>query len=180
MKPKHLLTRLAAFLAALALLAALPGAALADATITVSGGSLSVTPAAITFTTVTLTGADQTSNGTTSAWTVADPTGTGAGYHITIAATAFSDGASHTIPVSGFRATLTSGNIATTSGNTAPASSMTSATALSTSAQTLLSAATSAGMGTYTATPTFTLAVPANTFAGSYTSTVTVAIVSGP
>jgi hypothetical protein len=167
-------------LAALALAAVPLGAALADATITVSGGSLSVTPAAITFQAVTLNGGDQTSNGTTSAWTIADPTGTGAGYHVTIAATNFTDGASHTIPVSGFRATLLDANIVTTSGNTKPTSSMTSATALSTTAQTLVSAAAGAGMGTYTATPTFTLAVPANTFAGSYTSTVTVAIVSGP
>ena len=36
------------------------------------------------------------------------------------------------------------------------------------------------GSGSYTITPTITIAIPANTFAGTYTSTVNVTIVSGP
>jgi uncharacterized membrane protein len=35
-------------------------------------------------------------------------------------------------------------------------------------------------MGKFTVTPTVQVAIPANTYAGTYTSTVTVAVVSGP
>jgi hypothetical protein len=35
-------------------------------------------------------------------------------------------------------------------------------------------------MGSFTITPTNQVSIPANTFAGTYTSTVTVAVVSGP
>jgi hypothetical protein len=39
---------------------------------------------------------------------------------------------------------------------------------------------TNTGSGSFAITPTVTIAIPANTFAGSYTSTVTIAITSGP
>jgi hypothetical protein len=35
-------------------------------------------------------------------------------------------------------------------------------------------------MGKFTVTPTVDVTIPANTFAGSYSSTVTLAVVSGP
>jgi hypothetical protein len=35
-------------------------------------------------------------------------------------------------------------------------------------------------MGSFTVTPTVQVAIPANTYAGSYSSTVTLAAVSGP
>jgi hypothetical protein len=35
-------------------------------------------------------------------------------------------------------------------------------------------------MGNFTVTPTIQVAIPSNTYAGTYTSTVTVAVVSGP
>jgi hypothetical protein len=41
-------------------------------------------------------------------------------------------------------------------------------------------AATNSGLGKFTITPTVTVSIPANTVAGTYTSTVSVAIVSGP
>jgi hypothetical protein len=44
----------------------------------------------------------------------------------------------------------------------------------------LFNAAANTGMGSFTVTPTVQVAIPANTFAGTYTSTVTVALVSGP
>lgn len=154
--------------------------AFADATVTIVAGSLSQTPQNITFGTVTLTGADQTvPDQDVTAWTASDATGTGNGWHITIAATDFSDG-THTIGVANFRAQLLDANITTVMGNTPPASSITTFTPLSTVAQTLLSAATGNGMGEYQYIPDFTLDVAASTFAGSYLSTVTVAIVSGP
>jgi hypothetical protein len=35
-------------------------------------------------------------------------------------------------------------------------------------------------MGSFTITPTITVLIPANTYAGSYSSSVSVAVVSGP
>ena len=44
----------------------------------------------------------------------------------------------------------------------------------------LFNAAANTGMGSFTVTPTVQVAIPANAYAGTYTSTVTVAVVSGP
>ena len=144
-------------------------------------GSLSVAAKHIQFEAVTLNGQPQVSNGTTaSPWDVKDPTGTGAGYHVNIKATDFSDGAGHIIAVSGFRTLLPEASIVLVQGNEKPLSGMTTATALSGTDQVLLSAALNKGMGTYTANPTFTLDVPAETYAGAYESVVTVQIVAGP
>jgi hypothetical protein len=41
-------------------------------------------------------------------------------------------------------------------------------------------AAANTGMGSFSITPIITVSIPANTFTGSYTSTVSVAVVSGP
>ena len=168
-----------AFALTLALALGLVGIAYADATVTISGGTLSVTGQSISFT-ASLTGADQTVYDNDAAnWSAVDPTGTGAGWHINISATDFSDG-SHTITVGNFKVKLDAGNIATVAGNTAPTSQITSYTALSGTAQSLLSAALGAGMGTYTFVPDFSLDLAAETYAGTYTSTVTVAIIAGP
>jgi WxL domain surface cell wall-binding len=154
--------------------------ALADATVTISPGSLSVTAQGISFGTVTLNGTDQTVfDGDVSLWQAKDPTGTGSGWHATIAAADFSDG-THTISASNLKTKLEDGTIVSVAGNTAPTSSVTAYTALSATPQTFLSAASGAGMGTYTFVPDFSLDVAAETYAGSYTSTVTVAIISGP
>ena len=184
-KKRFLINGLIACALVLGLVALVPTTpAYADAIITVSGGSLSITPQTINFSGVTLTGIDQTSNGTTSAWTASDPTGLGAGYHVTIASSnlVHSVDTAKTVPVSGFKATLLDTAVAASGGTTStkPTSSMTTATTLSTSAQTILSAAAATGMGSYSFTPTFTLIVPAATFAGTYTATVTLAVVSGP
>jgi hypothetical protein len=45
---------------------------------------------------------------------------------------------------------------------------------------TFLSAAVDTGMGTYTLKPNFLLKIPAETYVGDYTATVTVAIVAAP
>jgi hypothetical protein len=41
-------------------------------------------------------------------------------------------------------------------------------------------AAATTGMGKFTITPTVSIALPATTYAGTYTSTLTLAVVSGP
>ena len=152
----------------------------ADASIVISGSPLSVTTQAIACTPAALSGAATTVSCTTSAWTFKDPTGTGAGSHLNISASDFTNAGGKTIPVSGFRLTLADAAIVVVSGNTKPTSSMSIATALSASAQTLISAAVNMGMGTYSLTPTFTLDLPADTYAGTYTATVTATTVAGP
>jgi hypothetical protein len=75
-----------------AVLALMAGAAVASAesgTVIVSGGTLAETITAVSLAGVTLDGTDQTTTDTTNAWTAEDATGTGAGWHLTIAATDF-------------------------------------------------------------------------------------------
>lgn len=57
--------------------------------VTISGGTLAFTAAAISLAPTTLTGADITATDTTNAWTATDPTGSGAGWHLTVASTNF-------------------------------------------------------------------------------------------
>lgn len=162
-----------------ALLCAAPALAEAGA-ILIQGGSLSIEAANINFTTVTLDGARHDNGaGTTSVWTAIDPTGTGAGWHLTIAATNFTNAGGKTISKDGFTMQLLDSAISVLDGNAKPTSSLTTHTSIGT-LQTFASAAVNAGMGSYTLLPTFALDVPASTFAGSYNSTVTVSIVSGP
>ncbi len=79
-------------LAMLAALALLTGAAVASAetgTVAVSGGTLAEAITAVSLSGVTLDGTDKTATDTTNSWTAEDATGTGAGWHLTIAATDF-------------------------------------------------------------------------------------------
>ncbi len=154
----------------------------ADGIITLTGGTLSVLPQNVDFGTHVLTGYNQTFQGTTTAWTVADPTGTGAGWHLSIKATDFSKNGdtSKKISVAGFKASLDDATIANVDGNDKPVSTMTALLQLSTSDQTMASAVPGTGMGTYTVLPTFTLDVPAEAYAGSYTAIMTATATSAP
>lgn len=74
-------------------------------------------------------------------------------------------------------------HIVVVAGNARPTSSVTSLTAITTTGGSpvkFASAAVDTGMGTYTLKPNFTLAIPAETYAGAYTATFTVTINSGP
>ena len=48
------------------------------------------------------------------------------------------------------------------------------------SAGKIYNSAASSGQGTFTVTPTFQVSVPQSSFKGTFTSTLTVAVVSGP
>lgn len=79
-------------LAILAVLALMAGAAVASAdsgTVVVTGGSLAEAITAVSLGGVTLDGTDKTTTDTTNSWTAEDATGTGAGWHLTVAATDF-------------------------------------------------------------------------------------------
>ena len=94
--------RILAIFAVVALLAVTAVVASAESsTVTVTGGSLAESITAPSLTDVTLDGDDQTTTDTTNSWTAEDPTGTGAGWHLTIAASDFGINEVQTVTITG-------------------------------------------------------------------------------
>jgi hypothetical protein len=154
------------------------GAALTTtATIGGNAGGLAVNmPANPTFTD-TLDGTDQTAS-YAPVLGVVDPRGTGAGWNHQISATSFTSG-SHTLApgtVTGATqacTTLSTCTAAVNSGITLPLT-ITSAPAK------FFNSALLSGLGKIDVTPTIAVAIPGNSYAGTYTSTVTLAVTAGP
>jgi len=158
------------------------------ASASVAAGTLSFVsaPGDITFPALVLTGTNQTTTESLPI-DVGDNTGSGAGWNVTATSTQFTNGTN----------TLPDGSVTV---NSAPpvACDSTSACAVAVEASsitypyTLPEGATAptatkifdanadTGMGNQTFTPTFTLAVPAGSYSGTYTSTVTFSLVSAP
>jgi hypothetical protein len=157
-------------------------AANVTATATVSAGTLSLSSSAAPSVSYTLNGSDQTQNYTLP-MTVVDATGSGAGWNTTITSTTFTAGAK---TLSTSASTVTGVNSVCATGTcTNPTNSVTynlgvPAAAVAPTAVKLFNSAVNTGMGSFTLTPTVQVAVPANAYAGTYTSTVTLAAVSGP
>jgi hypothetical protein len=203
------LLALAAIAAAVLILGVAPASAscTGDGTSTVcgsayfQGGSLTLTmPSDLSWGTsggpLTLTGTDTqvAANGSgNDSYTVNDATGSGAGWHVTASAAAF------TCSTSGTCGTSTLGDFSISKSNssfldtTAPSTTCgavgcTTATssltgypiAIQTSATTIFSAAANSGMGSNVVPTGWWLTVPGSTKAGTYTSTVTVALVAAP
>jgi hypothetical protein len=183
-------------LAALGAILALLGAAAAAraATIgissTVSGGStLSVATGSAPSFGITLNGIDQTSSYSLPL-TIVDARGSGGGWNLAITSTSFDDGtglgAGHTFPstasvITGVSASCGSGSTCTIPGNNVANTSLTiPAGATAPAAVKFLNAQSSSGMGTINLTTAVNVTIPANVFAGTYTSTVTIAIAAGP
>ena len=160
------------------------------ATVAVNHGNLTETgPSTISATPVTLNGDDQT---TTYALglTITDARGSGAGWNLTITSTTFtginpanllSTTASNintapTVACIGIGNHCTSpnpdGTVTYPVGVPAAASAPTPVK--------FFNSASASGLGKFTITPTVTIAIPANTYADTYSSTVSVAVVSGP
>lgn len=181
------MTRLLTLCAITAVLALMAAVAFAEsASVTITGGSLTSTPANVTLSGVTLDGTDQTATSTADSWQIVDARGTGAGYCLTIDSTDFSDG-SHTIDISQtdqeFKIQILDVDTVCNVGDCTnmPASQVSTQTAITTNPTTLniLSAATDEGMGDYNYDPDFELEVRAETYAGSYTATITITANSG-
>jgi len=171
-------------LSGLSLALAVP--ALADSTTgtaTVTAGTLSEIAASSPSFSATLNGTDQTVTSSAMTLTAKDRRGSGLGWNVTITSTTFTAG-SDTLATTATSITgVTSACVAGTCTNptnaigyplTVPAGS-TAPTAVK-----LFNAAAATGLGDFTLTPTFSLAIPANTYAGSYSSTMTFSIVSAP
>ena len=172
-------------------------------TLNVTGGSLTLTTSSSLTWGITLNGLDQSAVDTTAAdqqYTVNDATGTGAGWHVTMSATTFTNG-SFTLPDTGTLSTNgsvtsvsgTSAPTATCSGTcTPPTNSVTypvdfTTAATSPVASTIYISAASTGLGqviiggsTQPNPVGWWLNIPAYASAGAYTSTVTMEVISGP
>jgi hypothetical protein len=176
-----------AVLAAACLLA--PTSALAatsTSTGTVSAGTLSLTTTAAPTFSATLNGTDLSPTYSVPA-TLNDATGSGAGWNTTITSTQFTTGgstpqtlATTASTITGVTAVAAAGTTATapTNGITYPLTVPAGATAPT--AVKYFDAALNTGMGEFTLTPTVQVAIPANAYAGTYSSTLTLASVSGP
>jgi WxL domain surface cell wall-binding len=146
------------------------------ATITGAGGVSMSLPGDPSFSD-TLNGTDQTVQ-YSAVLGITDARGNGAGWNLTISSTTFSDGASHTLApgaVSAVAAVCVGGSSCTAATNAIGYPLTVTGTATK-----FYNAATSTGMGKVNVTPTVDVTIPGNAFAGTYTSTVTLAAVSGP
>src|SRR5476649_2029415 len=162
---------------------ALAGTVTATATIT-GAGSLSLRNGATASISDTLDGTDQSVNYTLPL-TMNDLRGSGAVWNLTMTSTTFNDGAGHTLATAA--SSLAAATSACTTGGTCtnPTNSITypvtvPAAATAPAAVKVFNAATRSGMGRFTVTPSINVSIPGNAYAGSYSSTLTIAAVSGP
>jgi len=169
-----------------ALLVSVTGAEASTATANLTAGSLGFVsaPPNVTFSD-TLNGTNQTAT-TTQPIDVSDATGSGVGWNVTGTSTTFTSGA-HTLGSTTIGATPTvacdSGAtcaLATVNGTKVSYPYTLPSGATAPTATELFDASANTGMGNQTFTPTWSLAIPANTFAGTYTSTWTISLVSAP
>ena len=184
------LTRLAPIAAAASALVALaiPASSLATsvtATGTVTGSTLSVSTSSTPSFSANLDNGDSTPTYTI-ALTTQDTRGTGAGWNETITSTQFTTGVPNNYTLATSASSLTGVTSACASGTcTNPTNAITYPVAVPAgsgppTAVKFFNSAANTGMGKFTITPTIGVFVPQNSYAGTYTSTVTLAIVSGP
>jgi hypothetical protein len=181
--------RLAAGVSVTLVAALLPVVALgATGTATIAAGSLGFvsTPPNVTFS-ATLNGLDQTVS-TAQALDVGDATGSGTGWNITATSTTFTTGGGSPHLLSTTATSLTgaptdacdASATCTLATNSVTYPYVLPAAGTAPTATKMYNAAASTGLGNQTVTPTWRLSVPASTFAGTYTSTWTISLVSGP
>lgn len=187
----HLSRYARAVVAATAAAAAVLGATAASADdttagVTLNAGNLSLeSVSAVTLAPITLSGRNQTTTGSLSIG-VNDATGSGAGWSVSATSTQFKNAGGRTLPTNATTATgspsatCASGSTCTTAQWDALPAFTLPAGATAPTAVKLLSNKAGAGMGAQTVTQGFTVAVPANTYAGSYTSTWTITLATAP
>ena len=165
------------------------GTAFADSTtgtLTVTAGTLTESNATTPAPSATLNGTDQTVTYTLTI-TLNDATGSGTGWNLTITSTTFTTGGGspHTLSTTASSITgVTSACVASTTCMN-PTNAITypmtvPAAASAPTAVKFFNAAANSGLGKFTITPTVAISLPADIYAGTYTSTITLAIVSGP
>ena len=174
-------------LTALALLA-VPASSLAvslTATGTISGSTFSMSSSSSPSFSANLDSGDSTPTYNFDLATQ-DTRGTGAGWNETITSTQFTTGNPNNYTLATGASTVTAVNESSGSGtDTAPTNAITyplavPAAASAPTAVKLYNAAAGSGLGRFTTTPTVGVFVPQNSYAGTYTSTLTLGLVSGP
>lgn len=139
-------------------------------------------PSAVTP--ITLTNSDQAETYTIDL-TVSDNTGSGSGWNLTVSMNQFTNGA-HTLATSATSitgaASVCTGGTCTlpTSSISYPLATPAGTGAVQGTATNFYNAALNTGMGGIVVTPTFSTTIPANAFAGTYTSTFVFDLSSGP
>jgi hypothetical protein len=160
-------------------------AAAVTATGTVTGSTLSATTAATPTFSANVDLGDSFPTYTIPL-TVQDSRGNGSGWNVTVTSTTFTTGGGTPSLLATNASSLTGITSACASGTcTNPTNALTypvtvPAASTAPAAVKFFNAAVNTGMGRFTVTPTVTVFVPQNTFAGTYSSTVTLSIVSGP
>jgi hypothetical protein len=157
--------------------AALAGTLTATATVSGTAGISMNLPAGPSLTD-TLDGSDQTVS-YAPVLGIVDARGSGAGWNLTISATSFSDGLGHTLApgqVSAVAAACKAGSSCTA----ASSSGITYPLTIGGTGSKFFNAAVSSGLGKIDVTPTVDVVIPGNAYAGTYTSTVTLAAATGP
>ena len=148
-------------------------------TATVTGGSLSITsPLAADFAGRSITGAAQTTTAALDAFSVADLTGSGAGWNVTAQASTFT-GLSHNLAVGSL--SMSAPTVASPDTASADPTVAAGPYVIDNGAVSIAAAALNAGMGEYDfSATTLSLALPADVFADVYASTVTISVVTAP
>jgi hypothetical protein len=155
----------------------LAGVATAEtASVTLTAGTLTITTYPFSFSNTAVTGAAQSINASPgTAWQVVDARGTGAAWTATISSTALTSAAgsvetsARTIAVG--QMSTVDGSVTAGTGADATTNITTSGVTLTGSAQTFI-ASSGTNKGSYTFTPTMTLAIPANAYRSNYAGTV--------
>jgi hypothetical protein len=163
--------------------AILGGTALAASTVTIKPGNLTIsTPTVGNFADVTMDGTAQTTNANMGTFDVIDARGTGVGWNVTAQATQFTTGGATPILLALGSVVMANPTVAKNNPSSGAVPTITAGTlTIDGPAVKIASAAVGNGMGSFRFTPsTLTLSVPASAYAGTYTSTVTVSVVTGP
>jgi hypothetical protein len=133
--------------------------------------------------TSTLDGTDQSVNYTLPL-TMNDLRGSGAGWNLTMTSTTFTNGtqtlATTASSIASTATACTTGGTCTNPTNSISYPLTIPAGTTAPTAVKVFNAAANTGMGRFTITPSINVAIPGNSYAGSYTSTLTIAAVSGP
>lgn len=151
-----------------------------------NGGSLSESAnSSGALAAVTLNGKDQTASYSLPI-TVSDTRASPAGWHLTITSTQFSTSGATRYQLSQYASQIVAITAVCNAGSTCTNPSNGIVNPLTVPAGvgqlpiSFYQAIPYTGMGTFTVSPTINVLVPSNTYAGNYTSTITLAVVSGP
>lgn len=157
-----------------------------NATVT-AGTTLSVAGNGTPSFNLTLNGDDQTASYTLPIQVVdARGLASGGGWNVSVTSTQFGDGAGHTFPATASTITGVTSGCNAGSTCTLPTNSVSNtnlavpAGAGPPTAVKFYNAANATGLGRIDVNATVSVAIPANTFAATYSSTITVAIAAGP